>query len=154
MSEMGKAMMGTGEASGETRAIEAAESAINNPLLDDSSMKGAKAVLINITGGMDMTLFEVDEAANRIRAEVDADATIIFGSAFEEKLEGVMRVSVVATGIDALSISSPLPLKGTTDTDSAGASSEVMSSEKVKQVINFGDLAPASFITDIRPFSY
>ena len=146
MSEMGKAMMGTGEASGETRAIEAAESAINNPLLDDSSMKGAKAVLINITGGMDMTLFEVDEAANRIREEVDPDATIIFGSAFEEKLEGVMRVSVVATGIDALSISTPLPLEGTADTDSAGASNEIVSSEKVKQVINFGHLAPASFI--------
>ncbi|MGB1528716.1 MAG: cell division protein FtsZ, partial [Candidatus Puniceispirillaceae bacterium] len=146
MSEMGKAMMGTGEASGETRAIEAAESAINNPLLDDSSMKGAKAVLINITGGMDMTLFEVDEAANRIREEVDPDATIIFGSAFEEKLEGVMRVSVVATGIDALSISTPLPLKGTADTDCAGTSNEIMSSEKVKQVINFGHLAPASFI--------
>ena len=147
MSEMGKAMMGTGEASGETRAIEAAESAINNPLLDDSSMKGAKAVLINITGGMDMTLFEVDEAANRIREEVDPDATIIFGSAFEEKLEGVMRVSVVATGIDALSTSTPLPLKGTADTDSAGTSNEITSSEKVKQVINFGHLAPASFIS-------
>ena len=146
MSEMGKAMMGTGEASGETRAIEAAESAINNPLLDDSSMKGAKAVLINITGGMDMTLFEVDEAANRIREEVDPDATIIFGSAFEEKLEGVMRVSVVATGIDALSINTPLPLQGTANTDSAGASNEAISPEKVKQVINFGHLAPASFI--------
>jgi len=84
MSEMGKAMMGTGEASGEHRATEAAEAAINNPLLDDSSMKGARAVLINVTGGMDMTLFEVDEAANRIRTEVDPDATIIFGSAFDE----------------------------------------------------------------------
>jgi cell division protein FtsZ len=101
MGEMGKAMMGTGEASGESRATQAAEAAINNPLLDDTTMKGAHAVLINITGGMDMTLFEVDEAANRIRKEVDADATIIFGSAFDEKLEGVMRVSVVATGIDA-----------------------------------------------------
>ena len=109
MSEMGKAMMGTGEASGETRAIEAAEAAINNPLLDDTSMEGAKAVLINITGGMDMTLFEVDEAANRIRSEVDPDATIIFGSAFDEKLEGVMRVSVVATGIEAMEQTSPLP---------------------------------------------
>ena len=109
MSEMGKAMMGTGEASGETRAIEAAEAAINNPLLDDTSMKGAKAVLINITGGMDMTLFEVDEAANRIRSEVDPNATIIFGSAFDEKLEGVMRVSVVATGIEAMEQTSPLP---------------------------------------------
>ena len=101
MGEMGKAMMGTGEASGESRATQAAEAAINNPLLDDTTMKGAHAVLINITGGMDMTLFEVDEAANRIRKEVDADATIIFGSAFDDKLEGVMRVSVVATGIDA-----------------------------------------------------
>ena len=109
MSEMGKAMMGTGEASGEARAIEAAEAAINNPLLDDTSMKGAKAVLINITGGMDMTLFEVDEAANRIRSEVDQDATIIFGSAFDEKLEGVMRVSVVATGIESMEQTSPLP---------------------------------------------
>jgi len=101
MSEMGKAMMGTGEASGEKRALEAAESAISNPLLDDMSMKGARGVLINITGGMDMTLFEVDEAANRMREEVDADANIIFGSTFDEKLDGMMRVSVVATGIAA-----------------------------------------------------
>ena len=101
MSEMGKAMMGTGEASGEKRAVDAAESAIKNPLLDDMSMKGAKGVLINITGGMDMTLFEVDEAANRIREEVDAEANIIFGSTFDEKLDGLMRVSVVATGISA-----------------------------------------------------
>jgi cell division protein FtsZ len=99
MSEMGKAMMGTGEASGERRAIEAAEAAINNPLLDHSSMKGARGVLINITGGMDLTLFEVDEAANKIRAEVDPEANIIVGSTFDEKLEGRMRVSVVATGI-------------------------------------------------------
>ena len=101
MSEMGKAMMGTGEASGEKRALEAAESAISNPLLDDMSMKGARGVLINITGGMDMTLFEVDEAANRMREEVDSDANIIFGSTFDEKLDGMMRVSVVATGIAA-----------------------------------------------------
>ncbi|MEQ8603537.1 MAG: cell division protein FtsZ [Marivibrio sp.] len=100
MSEMGKAMMGTGEAEGENRAIVAAESAISNPLLEDVSMKGARGVLINITGGADMTLFEVDEAANRIREEVDADANIIFGSTFDESLEGLMRVSVVATGID------------------------------------------------------
>ncbi len=99
MSEMGKAMMGTGEASGERRAIEAAEAAINNPLLDHSSMKGARGVLINITGGMDLTLFEVDEAANKIRAEVDPEANIIVGSTFDEKLDGRMRVSVVATGI-------------------------------------------------------
>jgi cell division protein FtsZ len=101
MGEMGKAMMGTGEAEGENRAVEAAEAAISNPLLDDVSMRGARGVLINITGGYDMTLFEVDEAANRIRQEVDPDANIIFGSTFDEKMEGVIRVSVVATGIDA-----------------------------------------------------
>ncbi len=101
MSEMGKAMMGTGEADGERRAIDAAEAAINNPLLEDVSMKGARGVLINITGGSDMTLFEVDEAANRIREEVDPDANIIFGSTFDEKLAGKMRISVVATGIEA-----------------------------------------------------
>ncbi len=145
MSEMGKAMMGTGEASGEARATEAAESAINNPLLDDSSMKGARAVLINITGGMDMTLFEVDEAANRIRAEVDADATIIFGSAFDEKLEGVMRVSVVATGIDALTQIAPLSSSDTDTARSAGAADTPIPTAKMKQVINFGNLAPASF---------
>ncbi|MCH8490301.1 MAG: cell division protein FtsZ, partial [Oceanicaulis sp.] len=100
MNEMGKAMMGTGEATGDKRAIEAANNAINNPLLDDVSMKGAKGVLINITGGMDMTLYEVDEAANRIRDEVDEDANIIVGSTFDEALEGIIRVSVVATGID------------------------------------------------------
>jgi cell division protein FtsZ len=101
MREMGKAMMGTGEATGERRAIEAAEAAISNPLLDDVSLKGARALLINITGGPDMTLFEVDEAANRVREEVDSEANIIFGSAFNESMEGRMRVSVVATGIDA-----------------------------------------------------
>jgi cell division protein FtsZ len=99
MGEMGKAMMGTGEAEGDKRAIDAAEAAIANPLLEDTSMKGAKGVLINITGGLDMTLFEVDEAANRIREEVDPDANIIFGSTFDESLKGRMRVSVVATGI-------------------------------------------------------
>jgi cell division protein FtsZ len=101
MSEMGKAMMGTGEAEGERRAVDAAEAAISNPLLEDVSMKGAKGVLINITGGPDMTLFEVDEAANRIREEVDPDANIIFGSTFDESLNGRIRISVVATGIDA-----------------------------------------------------
>ncbi len=101
MREMGKAMMGTGEATGERRAIEAAEAAISNPLLDDVSLKGARAVLINITGGSDMTLFEADEAANRIREEVDPEANIIFGSTFNDSMEGRMRVSVVATGIDA-----------------------------------------------------
>ncbi|MBP2295344.1 cell division protein FtsZ [Azospirillum rugosum] len=107
MTEMGKAMMGTGEAGGERRAIEAAEAAISNPLLDDVSMKGARGVLINITGGYDMTLFEVDEAANRVRDEVDPDANIIFGSTFDSTLDGVMRVSVVATGIDAAAMANP-----------------------------------------------
>lgn len=101
MSEKGKAMMGTGEASGEERAIKAAEAAIANPLLDQSSMFGARGVLINITGGKDMTLYEVDSAANRIREEVgDSDANIIFGSTFNSELEGKIRVSVVATGIE------------------------------------------------------
>jgi cell division protein FtsZ len=100
MAEMGKAMMGTGEAEGEERAKKAAESAISNPLLEDSSIRGAKGVLINITGGRDMTLFEVDEAANRIRDQVDEDANIIFGTAIDETLNGRLRVSVVATGID------------------------------------------------------
>ncbi len=100
MGEMGKAMMGTGEAQGENRAIIAAEAAISNPLLDNCSMKGARGVLINISGGYDMTLFEVDEAANRIREEVDPEANIIFGSAFNKELDGIIRVSVVATGIE------------------------------------------------------
>ena len=110
MSEMGKAMMGTGEADGEKRAIEAAERAISNPLLDDVTMNGAKGVLINITGGSDMTLFEVDEAANRIREEVDDQANIIFGSTFEENLDGRIRVSVVATGIEANLAILPRPM--------------------------------------------
>ncbi|HZD90288.1 MAG TPA: cell division protein FtsZ [Pseudolabrys sp.] len=100
MKEMGKAMMGTGEASGEKRALTAAEAAIANPLIDDASMKGAKGLLVSITGGKDLTLYEVDEAATRIREEVDPDANIIVGATFDESLEGIIRVSVVATGID------------------------------------------------------
>ena len=110
MSEMGKAMMGTGEGEGEDRARLAAEAAISNPLLDDVSMKGARGVLINITGGPDMTLFEVDEAANRIGEEVDPDANIIFGSTMDSSIEGKMRVSVVATGIDAIAETQPRPV--------------------------------------------
>ncbi|MDP6388617.1 MAG: cell division protein FtsZ [Alphaproteobacteria bacterium] len=110
MGEMGKAMMGTGEAEGEGRAIAAAEAAISNPLLDDITMQGAKGVLINITGGPDMTLFEVDEAANRIRDEVDSDANIVFGSTFDETIEGKLRVSVVATGIEADANAAPRPM--------------------------------------------
>src|SRR5690242_6564547 len=109
MGEMGKAMMGTGEAEGQDRSRVAAESAISNPLLEDHSMKGARGVLINITGGLDMTLHEVDEAANRIREEVDADANIIFGSTFDATMQGRMRVSVVATGIAAMAAQQPAP---------------------------------------------
>ena len=103
MREMGKAMMGTGEASGEKRALSAAEAAISNPLIDDSSMKGARGLLISITGGRDLTLYEVDEAATRIREEVDQDANIIVGATFDESLDGIIRVAVVATGIDQAS---------------------------------------------------
>jgi cell division protein FtsZ len=107
MREMGKAMMGTGEASGEKRALTAAEAAIANPLIDDSSMKGARGLLISITGGKDLTLFEVDEAATRIREEVDQDANIIVGATFDESLDGLIRVSVVATGIEQAQFSRP-----------------------------------------------
>ena len=100
MRGMGKAMMGTGEATGERRAILSAEAAIANPLLDEVSMKGARGLLISITGGNDLTLYEVDEAASRIRQEVDEEANIILGATFNSSLEGVIRVSVVATGID------------------------------------------------------
>ena len=110
MDEMGKAMMGTGEAEGEDRAIQAAEAAIANPLLDEISLRGAKGVLINITGGADLTLFELDEAANRIREEVDPEANIIVGSTLDETLGGFMRVSVVATGIDALDVNTDMPV--------------------------------------------
>ena len=120
MSEMGKAMMGTGEASGESRATQAAEAAINNPLLDDITMQGARAVLINVTGGLDMTLFEVDEAANRVRREVDSEAVIIFGSTFDEKLEGVMRVSIVATGIEAVAGAGARPMPSPATLSSSG----------------------------------
>ncbi|WP_425084970.1 cell division protein FtsZ [Ruegeria profundi] len=110
MDEMGKAMMGTGEATGEDRAIQAAEKAIANPLLDEISLKGAKGVLINITGSHDLTLFELDEAANRIREEVDPEANIIVGSTLDTAMEGGMRVSVVATGIDASEKTSEVPV--------------------------------------------
>src|SRR5215469_12653094 len=112
MTEMGKAMMGTGEAGGEGRALMAAQNAIQNPLLEEVSLKGAKAVLVNVTGGMDMTLLEVDEAANAISAEVDPEANIIFGAAFDPTLDGRIRVSVVATGMDSAAMQKiePKPL--------------------------------------------
>jgi len=109
MSEMGKAMMGTGEAEGDARAQDAAAAAISNPLLEEASLKGAKGVIINVTGGMDMTLYEVDEAVNMVREQADEDALIVFGSAFSQDLEGKLRVSVVATGIQGGSISIDIP---------------------------------------------
>jgi cell division protein FtsZ len=109
MTEMGKAMMGTGEASGDDRALMASQNAIANPLLDEVSLKGAKAVLVNVTGGLDMTLLEVDEAANAISDQVDPDANIIFGAAFDPSLDGKIRVSVVATGMDGSSIATIEP---------------------------------------------
>jgi cell division protein FtsZ len=115
MTEMGKAMMGTGEAAGEDRALMAAQNAIQNPLLDEVSLKGAKAVLVNVTGGPDMTLLEVDEACNAISAEIDPDANTIFGAAFDDSLQGKVRVSVVATGMDgtAISMIDPRPARVT-----------------------------------------
>ncbi len=110
MADMGKAMMGTGEASGEDRAMMAAQNAIQNPLLDETSLKGAKAVLVNVTGGLDMTLLEVDEAANAISAEVDPEANIIFGAAFDPSLDGKLRVSVVATGMDSSAMTKAEPV--------------------------------------------
>ncbi len=140
MSEMGKAMMGTGEAESERRAIEAAEAAISNPLLDDITMEGARGVLINITGGPDMTLFEVDEAANRIREEVDPDANILFGSTFDENMEGRLRVSVVATGIDAaesrvaprLTGPAPVPVRETASVAATEETVEPVQAETVE----------------------
>ena len=108
MTEMGKAMMGTGEASGENRAITAAETAINNPLLEDTTLHGAKALIVNVTGGPELGFYEVDEAVQRIRREVDEDANLIFGSAIDDTLDGTIRVSVVATGIDTIAGQAPL----------------------------------------------
>ena len=132
MDEMGKAMMGTGEAEGEDRAIQAAEKAIANPLLDEISLRGAKGVLINITGGHDLTLFELDEAANRIREEVDPEANIIVGSTLDEALGGLMRVSVVATGIDATDVNSEIPVPRRS------------MSQPLRQNVSVEDVAPAS----------
>jgi hypothetical protein len=154
-------MMGTGNASGEKRAIEAAEDAISNPLLDDVSMKGARGILINITGGYDMTLYEVDEAANRIREEVDPEANIIFGSTFNENMNGHMRVSVVATGIDAASVQQKKklfeelviakpqkkedsPSEDVADTLNAHESNDIQSSESIEKTSNYSSLKKRS----------
>jgi cell division protein FtsZ len=152
MDEMGKAMMGTGEAEGEDRAIQAAEKAIANPLLDEISLKGANGVLINITGGYDLTLFELDEAANRIREEVDPDANIIVGSTLDTDMESAMRVSVVATGIDAVAKPAdiPMPRRAADDTQSPMAASvETPTDEAIRpQPAVAADAAPEPSLFD------
>ena len=140
MGEMGKAMMGTGEAEGDNRSIRAAEAAISNPLLDDISMRGARGVLINITGGLDMTLFEVDQAANRIREEVDPDAQIKVGSTIGEDLEGRIRVSVIATGIDA-AIAEQQKARAGTSTQGGGMSR--VPADTLRRQANVQQAAPA-----------
>ncbi|AGA64589.1 Cell division protein FtsZ [Liberibacter crescens BT-1] len=145
MREMGRAMMGTGEASGQGRAMQAAEAAVANPLLDETSMKGSQGLLISITGGRDLTLFEVDEAATRIREEVDPDANIILGATFDEALEGIIRVSVVATGIDRSYLHDDLgkdfrsenqDVKSSVRSDSARALEIVSSTEKQSKLVD------------------
>ena len=147
MREMGKAMMGTGEGSGEGRAMAAAEAAISNPLLDETSMRGAQGLLISITGGRDMTLFEVDEAATRIREEVDTDANIILGATFDEELEGLIRVSVVATGIDREGIPmeapAPAPLSASPEAADAVADTIKLAEAELEQVLNIAVPAAA-----------
>ncbi len=148
MSEMGKAMMGTGEATGEKRAIEAAEAAISNPLLDDVSMRGARGLLISITGGPDLTLYEVDEAATRIREEVDPEANIILGATFDESLEGTMRVSVVATGLSQEALAKA-------DSSSFEESSELSSPPQTRRTALYGFTGrqpiPVKRPTEFRP---
>lgn len=156
MDEMGKAMMGTGEAQGEDRAVQAAEKAIANPLLDEISLKGARGVLINVTGGNDLTLFELDEAANRIRDEVDPDANIIVGSTMDPAMDGTMRVSVVATGIDAAegtgeipvprrSLKEPLPMaKADEEAAPAEVVAEATPEAAPEQVAEAAPAAPAA----------
>ncbi|KIC43226.1 cell division protein FtsZ [Ruegeria sp. ANG-R] len=148
MDEMGKAMMGTGEATGEDRAIQAAEKAIANPLLDEISLKGAKGVLINITGAHDLTLFELDEAANRIREEVDPEANIIVGSTLDTEMEGGMRVSVVATGIDASEKTDDVPVARRSM--SAPLTRTVSAEEAAPEQVA-ADEAPAAEDTNIAP---
>ncbi|MEO1421997.1 MAG: cell division protein FtsZ [Pseudomonadota bacterium] len=147
MDEMGKAMMGTGEATGDNRSVEAAEKAIANPLLDEISLKGAKGVLINITGSHDLTLFELDEAANRIRSEVDADANIIVGSTLDPSMEGALRVSVVATGIDAEEQVEPAPKPVTV----APIEEPVAQVPVVEDVIPEPEPEPAPVLNEVTP---
>ena len=149
MSEMGKAMMGTGEATGEKRAVLAAEAAIANPLLDETSMKGARGLLISITGGNDLTLYEVDEAASRIRQEVDEEANIILGATFDSALDGVVRVSVVATGIDQVAISQiePVQLRAEPITRPPRAHQPAPAPVRMAAAI---EMAPAAMVNDVE----
>ena len=155
MTEMGKAMMGTGEASGEGRALMAAENAIQNPLLDEVTLKGAKAVLVNITGGLDMTLLEVDEAANAISAQVDPEANIIFGAAFDPTLANTLRVSVVATGMDGVAISAiePAPRRASRRAEQPQSIAPIAEPEPIRQlepVLSFqSEIAPAPILEPV-----
>jgi cell division protein FtsZ len=152
MSEMGKAMMGTGEATGDRRAVQAAEAAISNPLLDEVSMKGARGLLISITGGNDLTLYEVDEAASRIRQEVDEEANIILGATFDSALDGVVRVSVVATGIDQATIerADPLPRSSSRSAPAAQAAPQPIVVQSAPQPVAAGP-APQPLATAPEP---
>tara|TARA_Y100001960_G_scaffold331354_2_gene428103 strand:+ start:27 stop:1103 length:1077 start_codon:yes stop_codon:yes gene_type:complete len=150
MREMGKAMMGTGEAEGDNRSIEAAEAAISNPLLEDVSMKGATGLLINVTGGPDMTLMEVDEAANRVREEVDTHASIIFGTSLDPELEGRVRVSIIATGIESDAIAAPPPLPMPRLQVVGGANTQATTLEMVDEgaiAVSSGELMPSPQIS-------
>jgi cell division protein FtsZ len=147
MSEMGKAMMGTGEAAGDKRAVQAAEAAIANPLLDETSMRGARGLLISITGGNDLTLYEVDEAASRIRQEVDEEANIILGATFDSALDGVVRVSVVATGIDQAAIAQIEPAN-------VHPRTEAIARPRVFAPLRSAQLAPAQADSAAAPAAY
>ena len=148
MREMGKAMMGTGEAEGEDRAIRAAEAAISNPLLEDTNMKGARGLLINITGGSDVTLFEIDQAANRVSEEVDTDANIMFGMSLDETMSGRIRVSVVATGIDSMPVSMP-NLKVVNGGVETGHNVNAVSTQNVQhQPAPSGSTRPAGYVPE------
>ena len=154
MGTMGKAMMGTGEAEGENRATEAAEAAINNPLLDNASIEGARGVLINVTGGTDVTLHEVDAAASRICKQVDEEATIIFGTSLDQNMDGHMRVAVIATGIDSDELRAPVPestdnihVLGFSDRKGTSSGGAVSSAESEQEAVE-SVVAPSSAATE------
>ncbi|MDE2319320.1 MAG: cell division protein FtsZ [Rhodospirillales bacterium] len=148
MREMGKAMMGTGEAEGEDRAIRAAEAAISNPLLEDTNMKGARGLLINITGGSDVTLFEIDQAANRVSEEVDTDANIMFGMSLDETMSGRIRVSVVATGIDSMPVSMPNLKVVNGGPEASNIVQAVATQNGHQQIAGVGTARPAGYVPE------